>query len=490
MFGIARSGPWSRIRRLGIALVSVALLGLTVPAATADHEYLTHHRGSSANSYHAAAALLFSTSPALGVLRGSVGHGSPVSWSVPGSNAEAEEAVDPVTHYIYTAWMSAGWIWFARSTDHGVSFGPAQIVAGSQSFSNNTTFAQSWDPSVVTSANGTVFVGFISANTSNNNLGSPFVAVSYDHGKTFAFSARVFVPGPQGASDRDFLAVAPNGTLFATWDYAPNVNKVQTLCSLSYSCSFAAGDLNAVFARSSDGGHTWSPVVHLSPDYPHGGAWSAPISVEPNGRIDVLYAAFHTAPRTLLLGHGHEYFTTSTNGGRSWTCPVLVGTHDDSTANSTWWIDGSLAVGSKGTLFATFDTQSPHGDIAWLAFSDDHGATWSAPIRVAASSSASAHIIQVIAGPRGGAYVAWLTNSSLRGWEMYVSVFSLNGSHYRLTSPTPVSVRYGVDAVWPGDTFGLVSLGDRHVSLAWGIGRTVGGVPVDNILNFVVSFDV
>ncbi|MCI4361313.1 MAG: hypothetical protein L3J91_06370, partial [Thermoplasmata archaeon] len=86
------------------------------------------------------------------------GTGFPVSWSVAGQSAEAQEAVDPVTHFVYAAWMSGGWIWFARSADGGASFGRAQIVAGSQSFSNATTFAQSWNPAIATSANGTVYV--------------------------------------------------------------------------------------------------------------------------------------------------------------------------------------------------------------------------------------------------------------------------------------------------------------------------------------------
>jgi hypothetical protein len=35
-----------------------------------------------------------------------------------------------------------------------------------------------------------------------------------------------------------------------------------------------------------------------------------------------------------------------------------------------------------GNLYATWDTQTRRGDIGWLAYSPDHGKTWSALIRV------------------------------------------------------------------------------------------------------------
>ncbi|MCI4351498.1 MAG: glycoside hydrolase [Thermoplasmata archaeon] len=421
-----------------------------------------------------------------------VGSTIPVSWSVPGANGEPMEAVDPVTHALYATWMSGGsspGIWFTRSTDGGASFAPAQIVLGSQNFTNNTTSAFSWDPSIVTSSNGTVYVAFIHANSSDNNSGAPFVAVSYNHGRSFAFVTQVFRPNPLGADDRDFIAVAPNGTLYMTWDYAPNVGQVQFNCVGAYSCSFAAGDLNIVFARSVDGGHHWSRSVHVSPGFPHGGAWSAPVVVERDGHLAVLYAAFRTAPVTLALSDGHEFFTTSSDGGATWSSPVLVGRPAFTTTNSTWWIDGSLAVGAGGTLFATFDTQAPHGDIAWVVDSTDHGATWSKPLRVASGASPSAHLVQVVAGPRGTAYVAWLTNDTARGWSIHAAVFSPFGAAPRLGPAVRVSSYYGIDGVWPGDTIGLVYLGDEHLSVAWGAGLISGGLATDNVFNVVVSFE-
>ena len=46
-----------------------------------------------------------------------------------------------------------------------------------------------------------------------------------------------------------------------------------------------------------------------------------------------------------------------------------------------WWIDGALGIDAAGNLYATWDTQAASGDIGWLAYSSNHGVTWSAPPR-------------------------------------------------------------------------------------------------------------
>ncbi len=346
-----------------------------------------------------------------------VGPEVPVSWSLPGFNAEVEEAANPVTHYIYALWIAPNGIGFSRSTDGGASFRPSVIVPGSEDFSNQTTSASSWDPAIATSANGTVFAAFMYSNSTTLPGGAPIVDVSYDHGKTFAFSSVVKHTNPSSASDRVFLAIAPNGDIYVTWDYSPNGSAIQYLCSPIGSCGFSAGDLNIVFVRSSDRGHTWSRMVSISPGFPDGGANSAPLVVEPNGRIDVLYQAYHTDRKTLALSHGHEYFTASTDGGQRWTNPVLVGNPAYSASDAEWWIDGSLALGSDGVLYASYDSQHPHGDIGWLQYSPDHGRSWSLPIRVTTDSTGAAHIIQVTAGAGPVAYIGWISNDSRRGWS-------------------------------------------------------------------------
>ena len=49
-----------------------------------------------------------------------------------------------------------------------------------------------------------------------------------------------------------------------------------------------------------------------------------------------------------------------------------------------WWIDGDIGMDAGGNLYAVWDTQSDNEDVGWLAFSTDHGATWSDPIQAPA----------------------------------------------------------------------------------------------------------
>jgi photosystem II stability/assembly factor-like uncharacterized protein len=422
-----------------------------------------------------------------------VGPEIPVSWSLSGRNWEAVEAVDPVHHYIYALWIGWQGIGFSRSTDGGASFQPAIFLPGSDDIFNNTSYSTSWDPAIVTSANGTIYAAYMYYNTSRlpgklPRVDAPVVAVSYNFGRSFAFHSIVNHTSGLSSNDREYLAVAPSGDVYVTWDYSPNGSLDSYKCYLG-SCSFAAGDYNAVFTRSTDGGHTWSRIVAVSPGYPYGGAIAAPLLVEPNGRIDVLYNAHHTNLTTLKLTGGLEYFTTSTDRGRTWSTPVVVGNPAYITRDVNKWIDGSLALGAGGVLFVTYDSQRPYGDIGWLLYSTDHGRTWSTPIRATPGTTGADHIIQVTAGPQGQAYVGWIANDSKRGWSAYVAVFSFAHSHPQLSSPIRVNSYYGSLALWEGDTIGLVYLGDQHVSMAWAVGVITGTFQRESIQNVVVNFD-
>jgi len=50
--------------------------------------------------------------------------------------------------------------------------------------------------------------------------------------------------------------------------------------------------------KSTDGGKTWSKMSYVSPGFPGSGGDSAPMVVEPNGRIDVLYQGYQITSQT------------------------------------------------------------------------------------------------------------------------------------------------------------------------------------------------
>jgi len=390
-------------------------------------------------------------------------------------NAEVEEAVDSVRGYVYQEWMGCGHkIGFATSADGGVHFGNPVVLAYSYF---------GWDPSVAVAPDGTVYAAFMHA---TNEHQFPVVEASFNHGQSFS-QVTSLVPAMDGNfGDRDFLTVGPAGTLYLTWDYGPSASGVKLVSSRSISPSFIAGDLNIVMQTSADGGRTWTPMVHVSSGFPAGGADSAPLLMQPDGRVDVEYQGYRVTSRTkLTLGVGHSYFTSSADGGQAWTRPIRIGPDSLTMSRSEWWIDGAIGADSAGNLYVTWDTQGRDRDIGWLSYSTNKGRTWSAPLRVTPDTDDATHIVEVAGGGSGLAYVGWLADNSARGYALYLRPFSVAKGW--LTGPVRVSRAYGTPKIWPGDTFGISTepaaltgpqAGWPRVVVSWG--SAVGGKNADS----------
>jgi len=195
-------------------------------------------------------------------------------------------------------------------------------------------------------ADGTVYAAFMH---SAGRSSYPVIAVSHDHGTAFTQVHQDLPPKPGNWGDRDFLAAGRGGQLFLTWDYGPSAGAVRTLCARGGSCSYAAGDLNAVVQTSDDGGATWGPIVHLEPGFPLGGGYSAPLVVAPGGRVDVLYDAHPTGPGGDAVHPGHEYFTSSADGTHWPPDPRPLWPGQGTLSLPAWWIDGDISRASAAS---------------------------------------------------------------------------------------------------------------------------------------------
>src|SRR5579863_6828301 len=195
-----------------------------------------------------------------------------------GGSAEVEQAVDP-THnkYVYEAWIGCQGIGFAGSTNGGVTFSAPISMPN---------LGYSWDPTVAVGPDGTVYVGYM---VQGSTQIFPVVAASFDHGQTFPQVTQLLPPDQNNWGDRVFLASGSDGALYATWDYGPYGSYIQLICAQGGSCSYSYGDLNAVVQKSTDGGKTFSDMVHVSTNFPGGGAEAAPMVVESSGQIDTYY---------------------------------------------------------------------------------------------------------------------------------------------------------------------------------------------------------
>jgi len=112
----------------------------------------------------------------------------------------------------------------------------------------------------------------------------------------------------------------PGGLLGQVWiatDHSdgPTRGNVYVLCSVDPS----GGDpLDVMFARSEDGGQTWSNPVRVNDDPPGSDAWQwfSTMSVSPNGRIDVIWNDTRNDPG----GYTSElYYAYSDNTGQTWS---------------------------------------------------------------------------------------------------------------------------------------------------------------------------
>jgi hypothetical protein len=380
------------------------------------------------------------------------------------SNAEVVQAVNG--QRVYEAWIGCNHsIGFARSVNGGSRFGPSQVVPGS-----HRKGLHSWDPAITVAPDRTVYVAFMvgpqEGASGNSDPMQPAVAVSHDHGRSFDRVATLPVPAGEGAGnwgDRPFVAAGRNGAVYVTWDYGPRRDEVRIVCPPTSSCYFTEGDFNAVLQKSTDGGRTWTALTPISPGYPLGGVYSAPILARPDGTLDVLYWQHPTDPQTHRVSPGHEYFIRSTDGGATWSRPVAVGSRAGTIGLKEWWIDGSLAVDRAGTLYAAWDTQRGPSDTAWLAWSTNGGKRWSAPVRVA--SSRTEHLTEVAAAGRRNAYVGWQTIVRGKGYATFLRRYAV-GKDW--TGPARrISPAYGRPKVWPGDTFGLSTRNGAAI-LSWG----------------------
>jgi hypothetical protein len=377
-----------------------------------------------------------------------------VSSACAGQNAEVEQAVDQTLHYVYEAWIGCLGIGFAGSVDGGLHF--SAPISIPRSFGPNGT---GWDPAITVGNRGEVYVAFMQHGTHGGApVTFPVVAVSFDHGATFPQVSSLIPPDKKNWGDRDYIAVAPDGSVYVTWDYGPKASLVTFICAPNGSCSFATGDLNVVIQKSTDGGKTWGPIIPMSPGFPASGGDSAPMVIEPNGRIDALYQGYKVLnTRTYALAPAHPYFVSSTDGGVSWTYPVQVGPKNRTMSMAEWWIDSRLGMDAAGNLYATWDTQEKGKDIGWLSYSADHGQHWSTAILVPRDQVNVPHIMEVAGGSAGVAYVGWLSDSSPKGYAMYLRPYSISKGW--LSEPIVVSGNlYGNPGVWPGDTFGISTL--------------------------------
>ncbi len=204
---------------------------------------------------------------------------------------------------IYSFWSGYNYI-FTRSTDGGQSFEPPSSILP----------PPHWGTMNV-GADGSLYIGgvdaynystfYVAKSTNAQNPEDPnpsFTVQTVDLGGAIVIYG---TPNPSGLLGQVWVAVDSSE--------GPTAGYVYLLCTVNPPGSDPA---DVHFARSTDGGLTWSAPLRVNDDTgTNAWQWFATMSVSPDGRIDVIWNDTRNSGAANL---SELYYASSEDGGESW----------------------------------------------------------------------------------------------------------------------------------------------------------------------------
>src|SRR5437899_3548167 len=297
-----------------------------------------------------------------------------LTWHFPGTLQAGAYRSDPVTNsdetgnFFYLSihvlgfcgdiWRSTngGQMWTERSPDGGAHSGdkewfaldrtPASMGHGFQyqfwtqgaacdfgGFSRSTDGGATWQSpinipnapqwgSLDVASNGYLFIGGGGGAFSSQfwcirstNAQNPNVTPTFDQVTTVNMGGSTVYGGtvnPDGLAGQMFLAVDRSG--------GPTNNNVYMVSSVQ---PFSGGGTNVMFARSTNGGLSFSAPIRINDDPVNSSKWHwfGTLSVAPNGRIDSVWFDTRNAANNT---DSQLFYSYSTDGGVTWAPNVAV----------------------------------------------------------------------------------------------------------------------------------------------------------------------
>ena len=226
---------------------------------------------------------------------------------------------------------------------------------------------QSGDNVLAANRHGTFYYATLSTDPAGNS--SVGVSKSTDGGVTFTppVNASTTANGPAFFQDKEWLTVdnsgeASDGNVYLAWT------------------KFGPVGEQILFARSTDGGNTWSAPLALSGIGNPQGAMPA---VGPEGELYVCWLDRGTSQILIQKSTdaGLTFANPVTGGGAVQTIVQIPGTMNGNIRANSF---PSMAVDQEhGRIYITYAARvgADQGNV-FLTVSHDHGKTWSAPVRV------------------------------------------------------------------------------------------------------------
>jgi len=291
------------------------------------------------------------------------GQFDPIIEVVPGPGTSAG--------YVYATYMSGYNVMFVKSTDHGAHWTPPVKVYGNVSWNDKPVLAMSND-------GHDVYIPF-----NGPTGGDPWLAQSHDSGVTWTQTKLV-------NSDRYYFAfdadVAPDGTVYlgeSSLLYGGGGNKGTVPSGTVDEHVFVSTNIGASF--------TDRLVASVQPGIACTAAGCPPdfylghhaLTVDAMGRIVFLYdgAATNGGLQTIAA-------KTSTNGGATWSAAVQL------SATGSQATDPAVEATGSGDVRAWY-AQTTGGNVdAWNVYyrtSTNGGTTWSTPVVISDATSGAAY---------------------------------------------------------------------------------------------------
>src|SRR5438477_6137981 len=198
---------------------------------------------------------------------------------------------------------------FSRSTDGGVTWQTPISIPNSPQ----------WGTLDVAS-NGNLFIGGGDSGSSfwcirSSNAQNPAVTPTFDQITTVSMGGSLVYGGtvnPGGLAGQIFLVVDRSG--------GSTNNNIYMLASVR---PFGGNGTNVMFARSTNGGASFSGPQRINDDpvNPNKWHWFGTLAVAPNGRIDVVW---HDTRNAANNTDSQLFYSYSTDGGVTWSSNVAV----------------------------------------------------------------------------------------------------------------------------------------------------------------------
>jgi hypothetical protein len=354
---------------------------------------------------------------------------------------------------------------YSNSADTGANFHDDGGIAGQQS----------GDAVLTTDTAGNFYYAMLSTDANgDSNIG---VSKSTDGGVTFTAptDASTTANGPAPLfQDKEWIAVdttggANAGNLYVSWT------------------KFTQNDAQILFARSTDGGATFSPPVALSTP---GSVQGSMPAVGPNGEVYVVW--FDGGGPQLMIRRSDDGGVTFSNpvaagGAVTALTPLPDTVNGDIRANSF----PSIAVDSgNGTVYVAYPQSN--GDAladVFLVSSADNGQTWSNPQLVNDDGTATDQWMPSVAvasnGVVGVMFYDRRNDQANTNIDVYLALSSDGGVTFqpnqRITTtsfPPAVNFDPGIAANYMGDYNQIVASGTNFY-MAWGDNRDMVGARND-----------